>query len=411
MTLKDEHRLAMIHRVVGPGIEHMSKDGHLLQEATHDRALDGLRGIAILLVLVMHTLHFEPVRPLWAWISAGIKVGWIGVDLFFVLSGFLITRILLQLRDAPNRASVFYGRRALRILPSYFFYLLLAVPLLLLFAAPDYANLTREMLPWLLVFGQNFYGALADPSLNLGPLSHLWSLAVEEQFYLLWPFLVWHVRTEQLAGAALLVVVLAVLCRLLLALADVAPHVSYVLPFTRMDGFAAGAWLAARQATAVTTMPGWLRPLPWAAALLLGLTLALGGSGWPQGIWAMTLCLSLTPLIFAGLLHRTLVASPGSALRAALARPWLMFFGRHSYALYLVHTGVSVLMLKLVLPELRETLPGNAGRLVIGVLTWLAAIALALLIDRYIDGPARRLKQRLRADPMRASLRGQAAYS
>lgn len=389
----------------------MSKDGRLLQETTHVRALDGLRGIAILLVLMMHTLHFESVRPFWSWIISGIKVGWIGVDLFFVLSGFLITRILIQLRDAPNRASVFYGRRALRILPGYFFYLLLTVPLLLFFAAPEHANLTREILPWLLVFGQNFYGALADPGLNLGPLSQLWSLAVEEQFYLLWPFLVWHVRTEQLASAALMIVVLAVLCRLLLALADVTPHVSYVLPFTRMDGFAAGAWLAARQATAVTTMPGWLRPLPWAAALLLGLTLALGSSGWPQGIWSMTLCLSLTPLIFAGLLHRTLVASPGSSLRALLSQPWLMFFGRHSYALYLVHTGVSVLMMKLVLPELREALPGNAGRLFIAVLTWLAAIALALLIDRYIDGPARKLKQRLQAAPMLVPLKRQAAYS
>ena len=400
------------HRVAGHGNKRMSKDGRPLQDTTHDRALDGLRGIAILLVLVMHTLHFEAGRPLWGWISAGIKVGWIGVDLFFVLSGFLITRILVQLRDAPNRASVFYGRRALRILPAYFFYLLLAVPLLLLFAPPEHVSLTREMLPWFLVFGQNFYGALADPEgVNVGPLSHLWSLAVEEQFYLLWPFLVWHVRTAHLARAALLIGLLAVLFKLLLSLAAVAPHVPYVLPFTRMDGFAAGAWLAARQAMAVTTTPGWLRPLPWAALLLLGLTLAAGGSGWPQDIWPMSLCLSLTPLIFAGLLHRALVAAPGSALRARLGQPWLVFFGRHSYALYLVHTGVSVLLLNLVLPLLREALPGNAGRLAITVLTWLASIALALLIDRCIDGPARKLKQRLQAEPAQTALKAQAAYS
>ncbi|MES2884638.1 MAG: acyltransferase [Pseudomonadota bacterium] len=389
----------------------MSKDGHPPQERAHDRALDGLRGIAILLVLVMHTLHFEGGRPLWGWINSAIKAGWIGVDLFFVLSGFLITRILVQMRDAPNRTSVFYGRRALRILPGYFFYLLLAVPPLLLFAAPAYVSLTREMLPWLMVFGQNFHAALSAPGLNLGPLSHLWSLAVEEQFYLLWPFLVWHVKTEHLARAALLVGLLAVLCKLLLAAAEVAPHVPYVLPFTRMDGFAAGAWLAARQATGLSVMPGWLRPLPAAAALLLGVTLLMGGSGWPLSIWPLILCLSLTPLIFAGLLHKTLVAAPGSALRSLLGQPWLLFFGRHSYALYLVHPGVSVLLLKLVLPLLRDPLPGNAGRLTISLLTWLASIALALLVDRWIDGPARRVKQRLQPDTAPAALKSQAAYS
>lgn len=178
-----------------------------------------------------------------------------------------------------------------------------------------------------------------------------------------------------------------------------------------MDGFAAGAWLAARQAAGLGTIPGWLRPLPWAAGLLLGLTLLAGGSGWPQGIWLLTLCLSLTPLIFAGLLHCTLVAPRSSSLRTLLSPRWLVFFGRHSYALYLVHPGISVLLLQLLLPPLREVLPGNAGRLAIAVLTWLASIAAALLIDRLIDAPARRLKQRLQAAPALASLKSQAVCS
>lgn len=365
-------------------------------DLTRDHALDGLRGIAIVLVLVMHTLHFESVRPLWSWVNSMAKAGWMGVDLFFVLSGFLITRVLLELREAPNRLSVFYGRRALRILPSYFFYLLLAVTMLLLFTAPKHVALTREMLPWLLLFLQNFHAALSDPGTNLGPLSHLWSLAVEEQFYILWPFVVWYVRTENLARVALGFGMLAVLCKLLLAALNAAPHISYVLTLTRMDGFAAGAWLAAGLATGCPP-PRWFKPLAWLAALLLLAVLVIDGNGSPKHAWPMALSLSLTPLVFAGWLHGALSSAPDSRLRRVLGQPVLKFFGRHSYALYLVHPGISILLLQLLMPLLRVWVPGNTGRLILILLTWLLSIALSLLVDRLIDAPARRLKQRLRA--------------
>lgn len=370
-------------------------------QPTHDYALDGLRGIAILLVLLMHTLHFQPTWPLWSWINAIAKAGWIGVDLFFVLSGFLITRILLQLREAPNRLGVFYGRRALRILPSYFVYLLITVPILLVFAEPAYVKLTLDMLPWLLVFLQNFHSAFAEPGVNLGPLSHLWSLAVEEQFYLFWPFVVWRVRTEYLARVALAFWVLAVLFKLLLAAMQAVPQVPYLLTVTRMDGFAAGACLAVWMATGKAPLEAiWLRLIFWLATLLLLTAFVVNRSGAPANTWMMVLCLSLTPLVFAGVLRETLISLPNSLLRRLLGQRILVFFGRHSYALYLVHAGVSVFFVRLLLPLLKESIPSNTARLIVILLTWLASIALSLLVDRWIDAPARRLKRRVR--PMAA---------
>src|SRR5580704_15437936 len=155
----------------------------------HIPQLDGLRGIAVLLVLAQHTLggsRRDSIGSLADLVAVPARCGWVGVDLFFVLSGFLITRILLQTRGARNRYFVFYARRALRIWPVYF-------PLVLI------AYLANPWLPsalqssfgarsWLLVvlFCQNL------PALGAGValpaiLAPTWSLAVEEQFYLLWP--------------------------------------------------------------------------------------------------------------------------------------------------------------------------------------------------------------------------------
>lgn len=289
----------------------------------------------------------------------------------------------------------FYGRRALRILPAYFLYLLLTVPLLLAFAEPEQVQLTREVLPWLLVFLQNFHLAWSEPGVYVGPLSHFWSLAVEEQFYLFWPFVVWHVRTENLARVAFAFGLLAVFCKLLLAAMHATPQVPNLLTITRMDGFAAGAWLAAWLATGKAPLPSWLRLMPWLAALLLLAAFVKNRSGSPANVWTMVLCISLTPLVFAGMLQAALTCSPDSTLRKLLGHPMLAYFGHHSYALYLVHPGISILLLQLLLPLLSEWVPGNAARLIVIVLTWLGSITLALLIDRWIDAPARRLKHRL----------------
>lgn len=183
-------------------------------------ALDGLRGLAIVLVLMEHsfTAIYFVHYPSLNWLIRMSRLSWSGVDLFFVLSGFLIGGILLDARNSPNYFQTFYIRRAYRILPVYF--LVLLVGWLALQAGQigwvrgEWAQLFRAKIPWwqYLTFTQNIGMGLGGRSVSWGVLSPTWSLAVEEQFYLTLPLLVRYAPRRRLvqiilsfiAGAALL---------------------------------------------------------------------------------------------------------------------------------------------------------------------------------------------------------------
>lgn len=156
-------------------------------------ALDGLRALAVLLVLWTHVPRDMPGYPTWlSWLASGIEPGYLGVDLFFVLSGFLITRILLVERDAGRPLRWFLLRRALRIFPIYY---LLLLALAVLRPGPE--------LPWCALYLGNFW--LSTSPLHT-PLRHTWSLCVEEHFYLLWPLLLLVVPRSRLPVVLLAVV-------------------------------------------------------------------------------------------------------------------------------------------------------------------------------------------------------------
>src|SRR5262245_39580963 len=151
----------------------------------HIPALDGLRGIAILLV-IPHNADVFSNSAAWLWPAALLAhAGWIGVQLFFVLSGFLITRNLLDSRAADNYFQSFYWRRVLRIFPLYYLTLiagLVIAPRLFQFPSGALASLQNQA--WLWTFLSNWTQPLG---LEVSGFSHFWSLAIEEQFYLVWP--------------------------------------------------------------------------------------------------------------------------------------------------------------------------------------------------------------------------------
>jgi peptidoglycan/LPS O-acetylase OafA/YrhL len=143
-------------------------------------ALDGMRGLAILLVIVYHNFSFIKFAH---W-------GWSGVDLFFVLSGFLITEILIKTVDHHHYFKNFYAKRALRILPLYYLSLGLAIWILPgIVGRPDIFTYYKRNQLWLWLFLQNWLYIFKQPESH-GFLGHLWSLAIEEQFYLIWPVVV-----------------------------------------------------------------------------------------------------------------------------------------------------------------------------------------------------------------------------
>jgi len=199
-------------------------------------ALDGLRGLAILLVILYHNFHF----------INHFFFAWLGVDLFFVLSGYLITSILLKSVNSAHYLRNFYWRRILRVFPLYYLCLiifLVALPLLgfykkeLQFYVDNQLWFWFYLQNWLLCF--NF-----PPTGNL--LNHFWSLAVEEQFYLVWPFVILWLRNPK----KLLMFMMGVLIVLLVVRSIVwmykLPQFNYTnfYTFTRIDGICIGCSIA-----------------------------------------------------------------------------------------------------------------------------------------------------------------------
>jgi peptidoglycan/LPS O-acetylase OafA/YrhL len=201
-------------------------------------ALDGLRGLAILLVVVYHNFGFIDV----------FFFGWLGVDLFFVLSGFLITDILLKTVGSADYLRNFYARRVLRIFPLYYLCLILFLVVLPnLDVAFDIKYYTDNQL-WIWTYLQNWLYIFKDPA-QTNTLNHLWSLAVEEQFYLLWPLVILLIRKPGhllVCMGLLLVGVLGL--RLWIwnnHVADLAYFNLYT--FTRIDGICIGCMIALLQ--------------------------------------------------------------------------------------------------------------------------------------------------------------------
>ena len=211
---------------------------------THLPTLDGLRAIAILLV-VPHNLNLisEPTDTATHVLVATLDRGWIGVQLFFVLSGFLITGILLDTRDRPHYIRSFFARRVLRILPLYYATLLVlfvVLPVLGLLPASFKRDPVAELGYW--AYFSNWYGPLHP---GRGSMSHFWSLAVEEQFYLLWPFLLWGRGAQSVLRLCLALSAGSLLLRGVMLLAGFPTEAIYEFLVARMDALALGGAVAA----------------------------------------------------------------------------------------------------------------------------------------------------------------------
>ncbi|SMG55743.1 acyltransferase family protein [Paraburkholderia susongensis] len=288
-------------------------------------ALDGLRAVAVLMVFLHHSLH----APFF----------W-GVDLFFVISGFLITGILLE-RKARGQSyfTYFYARRVRRILPPF---VLLLVVSSLLFGVGWIAHW-----PWYAFFAVNIgatFGQMGHESLSI-----LWSLSVEEQFYLLWPFVVLLASERALmwiAGAALFV---APLLRFIATPWFGSFEPIYMLTPFRMDTLCAGALLA----VLVRRDPAVIKRL--AVPAIVGIVVALGVLGyvnlaiprfrWLNLPWGNALLYSGTLVVSASIV--ILAMQSQGIVQKVLRHPVLVYIGTISYSFYLIHTTALSVMLNL----------------------------------------------------------------
>jgi peptidoglycan/LPS O-acetylase OafA/YrhL len=306
------------------------------------RPFDGLRGIAILLVLFHHFTGNSGALPRTAMervYFALAEASWCGVDLFFVLSGFLITGILLRSKDGERYLRNFYLRRALRIFPAYYALLIAVFVVLPPFVPIDETfGALRDDQVWYWTYLTNvLYAREGWPPVS--GVGHLWSLAVEEQFYLLWPLVVLVCGRRTLVHVCIVAAALSLLLRIDLVQRS---HVTaaYVLMPAHMDALAIGALLAV-----VGEEPRWqsrLRPWAkrvawWSAGLLAVIAIAARGLNAAHP-YVLTAGVSAFALFFGAILVLVRVAPPASPVSCVLSGPVLTFFGRYSYGLYLTHS-------------------------------------------------------------------------
>jgi len=315
--------------------------------------LDGLRAIAILLV-VPHNLNLIATFDGTQFVVAALHRGWIGVQLFFVLSGFLITGILLDARDAPDYYRSFFVRRALRIFPLYYATLLVLfvlLPALGLVPTSFKRDAMVELSYW--AYFSNWYGPFHQGEESV---SHFWSLALEEQFYFLWPFVIHRRSAGWVMRLCLAIAAASLLFRVVMLLAGTPAQAIYQFLVTRMDALALGG--AAAAAFRVPSAASWTldhRRFLLGASLLSLVAGAVISRGY-NFTHPATLSLGFTFLAVAfALLVAAGVAADllgAAGWPAALRWSFLRRVAKYSYAMYVLSVPLHFLVGKPVLSAL-----------------------------------------------------------
>jgi peptidoglycan/LPS O-acetylase OafA/YrhL len=351
------------------------------------RTLDGLRAIAILLVICDHYIPWvvTPGGPRRAMILEASSWAGSGVDLFFVLSGFLITGILVDAKGSENYFRRFYWRRSLRIFPAFY--------ALLVFAIVRMRYLFRNIgFVWFAFYLRNWFGA---DEVSDGRLGHLWSLAVEEQFYIAWSVVVFLCPSRYLVRVILVLIAVAPLVRALMHHLEYPGYLIFRVTPARMDSLLFGALVA------VAIRSGWISrggrlALPGLLAGLAGLLilrfflgpLSIDVAGY-QFAFPSLIALSFASLVFLclhlrekTLAHRLLTCYP------------FRIVAKYSYAIYLWHlVAVRIVAIRLPVIFARLQLTHGYGVALIALASCLS-FAMAASSWLLIEAPALRLKDR-----------------
>ena len=337
--------------------------------ANHIPALDGIRGLAILLV----TIYRFNLRPtdyglVGRVLFQSLSLGRLGVDLFFVLSGFLITGILIDAKGTAHYFRNFYIRRALRIYPLYYgvlFVAFVAIPVLAgdrhrLFAdaAADQASLWLYLANFLIGFRDEWC---------LGSFNHFWSLCVEEHFYLLWPLVIYFCTRRQAIAACWATIALALLGRVAWLLLSGPTTAIDAFTCFQCDGLALGSLLAilAREPRGIRS---WA---PWARAGMIVAGLALAYVATLRDRQLLGLAITLRCAFFGGLLVLAVSSQSSSRWGRLWGSRTLRFFGKYSYAMYVFQLPLVEILAPVLDPD---ALCARVGSALLGRLIYIAAM-------------------------------------
>lgn len=305
-------------------------------------ALDGLRALAFLAVFFSHaagswTSVLKTSPPLRV-LEQIARAGWAGVDVFFVLSGFLITRILLKSRGSENYYLRFYLRRTFRIFPAYFLFLSLCFFGLPLIGREAPAQ-GHQSIYW--TYMHNWWIArwgYWDP--NDGPVNHLWTLAVEEQFYLLWPWFVRRLSRTAIIQFCAFVMIVSPPARYILLECGIHSIPIYVSTVTRADSLLFGSLLAALLMNH-NPLPAQrlLRAALWISIPAIATMVYIEKSLAPASLIGQVFGYSTLALFASGLIG-LLSLGKLTPLRTIFEWPALRFIGRISYGGYILHLPI-----------------------------------------------------------------------
>jgi peptidoglycan/LPS O-acetylase OafA/YrhL len=353
---------------------------------TYYPALDGLRGIAILLVILLHNFKYTNY----------FFFGWLGVDLFFVLSGFLITDILLRTVGEKKFLQNFYIRRILRIFPIYYLTIVICLFIIPSLGAQlrlDY-YINNQFAFW--TFTQNWLFIFKSPSGD-PILMHFWSLAVEEQFYILWPIIILTVRKHKsLLFISVSFLLLIMVIRVLLwkfHIEDLAYDSLYT--FTRIDGICVGCSIA----LLLRVYPLFLKNYRYLIVLFLAAINFIiyflnlrSGSRLPY----LAFVGYTTFAVLFGILVYEVITNRSKWIKICFENKILMFFGKISYGFYVYHWPVYLLLF----PYFRDLLINeaswgkNAAQFISAVTATLVSLGLSVLSRNYFESYFLRLKKR-----------------
>ena len=340
--------------------------------------LDGVRGVSILLVLLHHTEFITPIS------FSILSGGFLGVDIFFVLSGFLITSLLVEEFDTTGALSFrrFYMRRILRLLP--------AVGAVLLFSAAvgavigfDRLGLTGWRVLSIVGYFTNWVRAYETP--HVWFLTHFWSLAIEEQFYLVWPFVLFGLLRSGMSRRGILLTITALILASVILMAALYSSGATVLRLytgsdTRAHSLLVGCWFSLALHWGYLKTESWKRYQPFAlfsiAILFAAVFLVRSGSEilYVGGSFIVALC--------AGILILSLVVSVQNRLTGVFSNPVLLWLGKRSYGLYIWHWPLFYLCASLRRPAL--AIP----------CALILALAAATVSYRFIELPFLKMKEK-----------------
>lgn len=348
----------------------------------HISTLDGLRAFAIMMVIFHHSgeYYLLPSHPTASILRNFVEYLGLGVDLFFVLSGFLITGILLDALERPYFFKRFYWRRGLRIWPLYYVFLLAV------FLVHRRTFSGTGVAPFALYY-RNFLGPDRASDIYVG---QFWSLCVEEQFYLIWPVVIYFLSKRLRLSFIGLLAAVACGLRAYFSWRGMDPYVITRLPFCHMDVLLAGVVLAVLIRTGIEEYT--LKKVCWTALLagIAGLLLVATSPASKLSVVLSPFSTTCSALFFGGIVGLCLRGS-GTLSRAAFSSPFLAAISKRSYAMYVFHL-VPLYASVMLLSRMHAMPMGIPSALVCILGIGLVTYGLAWVSWKYLEEPILRLK-------------------